>query len=533
MSSESIKILLIEEDSTYISCLREPLQEAEHSFPYFTLVHVNSLEQAFASLAEADIDIILLDLCLPDAQGIQALQQVRERVPDIPIVVLTDGDEQEAAYALQHGAQDYLIKERLWSDSLVHALLCSIERHDIWGMLQYYSQEVRVRESHFQLLINKNPDGVVVVDVNGIVRFVNPSAETLFGHTAEELHGELFGFPIIAGEATEIDVFQKGSEAQRIAEMRVVETEWEGEFAYLISIRDVTDRKNLEESLRESEEFNRLILDSIDEHVIVIDKQGIVVSVNNWKSTNRNHKALLDNNFRVGANYYEICRRVFGESSQMSRGISAVFNHESETFNSEVRLYLSGEEFWFHVCALPLRGIKQNYVVVSLHDVTERKRIAWAEAEARSNAERVKEQEREIRGLLQLSSSPTSVTAGLFGSQPLRESGPLVFGELTRQYGSLIEKAMEQRAYKVDYSLSEDLRAMAERLGFLRAGPRDVVEIHSTVLQQKSSGVNPLKAQAYTEEGRLLVLELMGHLVAYYRNYSLGMSKTFTPQPSA
>ena len=67
---------------------------------------------------------------------------------------------------------------------------------------------------------------------------------------------------------------------------------------------------------------------------------------------------------------------------------------------------------------------------------------------------------------------------------------------------------------------------MGESMGFLKAGPRDVVEIHSTTLKRKSSQATPQKAQAYAEEGRLLVLELMGCLASYYRNFSTGMRTT-------
>jgi hypothetical protein len=65
---------------------------------------------------------------------------------------------------------------------------------------------------------------------------------------------------------------------------------------------------------------------------------------------------------------------------------------------------------------------------------------------------------------------------------------------------------------------------IADRLGFLRAGPRDVVDIHITALKEKSSGATPQKNKAYAEEGRIKVLELMGLLVSYYRNRSLGIN---------
>jgi DNA-binding response OmpR family regulator len=116
---------------------------------------------------------------------------------------------------------------------------------------------------------------------------------------------------------------------------------------------------------------------------------------------------------------------------------------------------------------------------------------------------------------------PTTVTSQTFGLGPLRESFPDIFNELVQRYCDLLDLALEQRAYKVEHTVSEALRALSERLGFLKFGPRDVVEIHSMALKKSLNGTTPQKAQAYTEEGRWMVLELMGYLVSYYRNYSI------------
>jgi len=138
---------------------------------------------------------------------------------------------------------------------------------------------------------------------------------------------------------------------------------------------------------------------------------------------------------------------------------------------------------------------------------------------------REEQHEREFRSLEHLSQPVnTTVTARLFGATPLRESLPDLFNELVQRYGHLLDIALEQRTYKVDYELSEDLRLIAEQLGFLKASPRDVVKMHSTALKRKTTNAAPQKVQAYVEEGRLMVLELMGYLVSYYRNYALGIS---------
>jgi len=133
------------------------------------------------------------------------------------------------------------------------------------------------------------------------------------------------------------------------------------------------------------------------------------------------------------------------------------------------------------------------------------------------------QQERELQILDQLSrSAPVPVTAERFGAMPLRESLPDVFDDLLSGYVSAIDHALEQRSHKVDRLVSDALRQLADRLGALRAGPRDVIDLHTMGMRRRLANASTEQANAYAEEGRLLVLELMGHLVSYYRGYSLG-----------
>jgi hypothetical protein len=92
---------------------------------------------------------------------------------------------------------------------------------------------------------------------------------------------------------------------------------------------------------------------------------------------------------------------------------------------------------------------------------------------------------------------------------------------MVERYGVLLDLALEERAYKVEHNVSGGFVFLVERLGFLKAGPRDVVDIHSATLKKKAKESNPARAQAYVEEGRLTVLELMGHLLSYYRTRSM------------
>lgn len=164
---------------------------------------------------------------------------------------------------------------------------------------------------------------------------------------------------------------------------------------------------------------------------------------------------------------------------------------------------------------------QSNLLIRSIRYAIERQRLQIQLEESHQQ----EQQEREMRSLEQMSRSAiTPVTARLFGMPPLRESLPDIFNELVQHYGDLLDRALEQRTYKVEHRMSEELRLVSEQLGFLKAGPRDVVRMHSTALKRKTDHVAPQKAQAYVEEGRLMVLELMGYLVSYYRNFALGFS---------
>jgi signal transduction histidine kinase len=96
-------------------------------------------------------------------------------------------------------------------------------------------------------IIERLPDGIVIVDHHGSIRFANPAAELLFDRGAHELVGTAFGFALVVGETTEIEIVQRGGGGVVHAELRVVETEWEEEQVELVSLRDITDRKEAEE----------------------------------------------------------------------------------------------------------------------------------------------------------------------------------------------------------------------------------------------------------------------------------------------
>ena len=103
-------------------------------------------------------------------------------------------------------------------------------------------------EARFRDVIERNADAIVVVDDDGVIRFANDVAAAMFGRPREMLVGAPFGFPLAAGETTELDLVRDGE--PRIAEMRVVASDWDGEHACIASLRDITERKVAEQAQR-------------------------------------------------------------------------------------------------------------------------------------------------------------------------------------------------------------------------------------------------------------------------------------------
>jgi len=103
-------------------------------------------------------------------------------------------------------------------------------------------------------LLERSPDGVLLVTAEGTIRFANPAAESMFGGTKGSLIGKSFGHPVGAEEAPLIKVIDADGNL-RTAELRVSEAEWDGRPASLVSLRDITD---LETMQLEAQQASRL-----------------------------------------------------------------------------------------------------------------------------------------------------------------------------------------------------------------------------------------------------------------------------------
>jgi len=115
--------------------------------------------------------------------------------------------------------------------------------------LEKRTRELDQSTARFRDVIERNADAIVVVDGEGVIRFVNAMAAKLFDADRDRLLNTPFGFPLLAGDTTEIELRSRGESLT--AEMRVVKSEWEGTTAYIASLRDITERRRAEQNERE------------------------------------------------------------------------------------------------------------------------------------------------------------------------------------------------------------------------------------------------------------------------------------------
>ncbi|MDI6758159.1 MAG: ATP-binding protein [Candidatus Omnitrophota bacterium] len=248
MKEKPIKVLVIESDLGFTRQLKELFIEAEKEHGQrFDLEYVEELYLGLERLAKGGIDIILLDLSLPDSVGLEALSRIYAHAKNVTIVALLDKDKNGLTEgALLNGATDCLLKDELNSNLLVHSINLSLKQHRLYLLLIQAKKEIEIGEAQFREVIEKYLVTIIILDMRKIVRFVNSVAESLYGRSKEDLLNKKFDFPIVLNKIVEIHITRKSGKIA-IAQMYAVVITWQGEDAYLIMLQDITERKHIDE----------------------------------------------------------------------------------------------------------------------------------------------------------------------------------------------------------------------------------------------------------------------------------------------
>lgn len=268
--SEPVRILLVEDNEPDALLIRELLVEARNFS--FQLTCVRRLSEALARLDTSPCDAVLLDLSLPDSQGLQTLTAMLGKARTTPIVVLTGHDDETSAVAsVQQGAQDYLVKGQVDASLLVRALRYAIERK---------RTEEALRNAHIQneRLLAAISSILIGVDKNDCVAQWNAVAERTFGIAAEAVVGRPFqdcGIRwdwsemvrwIAANRGKEVpvrsgDIRYTGPDGrERLAAFTLtsLREEAESEFGFLLVGRDITEQRQLEGQMAHAQKMEAI-----------------------------------------------------------------------------------------------------------------------------------------------------------------------------------------------------------------------------------------------------------------------------------
>ncbi len=265
MNLEDVRILLVEDNPIDARLLREMVREAGAGRLH--LEHAGLLAEALDFLSQQQFDVVLLDLSLPDARGLETVTSVHAHSPKVPIVVLTSlDDEAIGVRAVRAGAQDYLIKGRVGGDLLVRSVRYACERARAVEALER-------REEHYRSLTENSLDLVSILNLNGTIRYVSPSHERILGYSVEELVGaNAFAF-LHPEDVARVQAAARESPATDAIEYRFRHLDGSyrtlesygrnlshlaGVGGVVVNSRDVTERRRLEEQLRHSQRIEAM-----------------------------------------------------------------------------------------------------------------------------------------------------------------------------------------------------------------------------------------------------------------------------------
>ena len=184
MSIEPIKILLVEDNPADARLLQRMVSAS--GLHDVVLRPCRSLAEALTEIESGATDCILLDLSLPDVSGLDGIDRLRAKSPDLPIVILTGlNDEDVALEALGAGAQDFLVKGSIDGDGVKRAVRYAIERKAAESELARLGRQN-------EMILDSAGDGICGLDSSGVVTFANPAATRLLGCARDELLGSNF-----------------------------------------------------------------------------------------------------------------------------------------------------------------------------------------------------------------------------------------------------------------------------------------------------------------------------------------------------
>lgn len=173
MSESPIRVLLIEDNPGDSGLIKRLLARAK--LCDFVVEHAERLEAGLKRLSPSSTDVVLVDLSLPDSNGLDTFSEVYRQAPHLPIIVLTGmKDEEKALAAVREGAQDYLLKSQLDDKLLVRSIRYAVER-------KCSAEALRESEERYALAVRATNDGIWDWDLKSNMVYFSPRWLSILG----------------------------------------------------------------------------------------------------------------------------------------------------------------------------------------------------------------------------------------------------------------------------------------------------------------------------------------------------------------
>lgn len=333
MTDDMKKILIVEDNPGDIFLIKEILKRYKPGV--FDVTSTECLIDGLAILENEEVDLILLDMNLPDSNGMETVYAVKEKAPDVALVVLTgDDDEQLGIDAVKHGAQDFLVKGKFPSFVFIRVIGYAMER-------QIAEKKLRESELFLRSTLDALSSHIAIIDERGVVLAVNKAWRT-FAHqnqadltkvcegsnyfvACSDIHGNdtVDAYAFLAGMRSvlsgEVENFWMEYPCHSATEKRwficritpFPKPGLSGLSCVVLAHENITQRKLAEEALRNSEIKLRTILDSLTIQVVFLGLDHRII----WANKSLCDFASCSRDSLIGKNCYDFWEGQAGSCS--------------------------------------------------------------------------------------------------------------------------------------------------------------------------------------------------------------------------
>lgn len=391
--NQPLHVLIVEDSEDDTLLLLRELRRGGYDPIY---ERVETAEAMQTALTEKSWEIVLADFNMPHFSAPAALALIQASGLDLPFIIVSGTvGEETAVAAMKTGANDYLMKGNL--TRLIPAIRRELREAEGRRKRKQGEAELRERETKFRTLFNLLPVGISILDAERNVVEVNPALAQILNLDRKKLTQETYltrrylkpdGTPMPPAEfpsaralrekrlISDIEMGVVTEDGERIwTSVSAVPVEFP-DWRVVVTTVDITWRKWAEESLWQSETFNRAVLNSLEAHLAVLDREGNIIAVNQaWETYARANGDPNLTSTGVGLNYLEVCRRAVGEGAEAAQaalaGIQAVSAGTLPQFTVEYICHSPAERRWSMLRATPMLDGRGG-VVVAHEDITDR-----------------------------------------------------------------------------------------------------------------------------------------------------------------